>query len=103
LRIDLLYYEDCPSHEDALQRLKKVMLEEGIEAEVEVTKVETGEQAQELQFVGSPTIRIDGGDVVSPSPEEPYVLTCRAYALEDGRISPLPSEATIRSALRESS
>lgn len=100
MRIDLLYYEDCPSHEEALQRLRKVMAEEGIEAEVEVTRVETGKQAQDLQFVGSPTIRIDGGDIAPPSPEEPYVLTCRAYAPEDGRISPLPSEAMIRSALR---
>lgn len=98
MKIDFLYYEDCPSHEQALERLRKVMSEEGVEGDIEVVKVETGEQARELRFTGSPTIRIDGRDI-DPPPDEFYALTCRAYTLEDGRISPLPSEAMIRRAL----
>ena len=98
MRIDFLYFEDCPSHEQALERLQKVMSAEDVEANVEVTRVETEERAQELEFTGSPTIRVDGEDIVPPE-EERYGLACRAYRLEDGRISPLPSEDMIRRAL----
>jgi hypothetical protein len=99
VRVSFLYYEECPSHDLALERLREVMVEEGISREVEVIKVETEDQARELRFVGSPTIRIDGQDIEPPS-DSRYVLTCRAYRLEDNRISPLPPKDMIRRALR---
>jgi hypothetical protein len=100
VRVSFLYYEDCPSHDLALDRLREVMAEEGIPGgEVEVIKVETEEQARQLRFIGSPTIRVDGQDIAPPS-DSHYALTCRSYRLEDGRISPLPSKDMIRHALR---
>jgi hypothetical protein len=99
MRVSFLYYEECPSHDLALERLREVMAEEGISSEVKVFKVETEDQARELRFVGSPTIRVDGQDIDPPS-DFRYVLTCRAYRLEDDRISPLPSKDMIRRALR---
>ena len=100
VRITFLYFEDCPSHEAALARLRQVMTEEGAQAEIEIVKVETGEQAQSRHFVGSPTILIDGRDIDPLPADIQYALTCRAYQLEDGRISPLPSADMIRRALR---
>ena len=99
MRVSFLYYEECPSHDLALERLREVMDEEGIPSEVEVFKVETEDQARQLRFVGSPTIRVDGQDIDPPS-DSRYTLTCRAYRLEDGRISPLPSKDMIQRALR---
>jgi hypothetical protein len=95
LAVTFLYYEDCPSHEIALERLKQAVAAEAVQAAIEVVKVETDAQAEQLQFVGSPTIRINGRDI-----DAYYGLTCRAYRLEDGRISPLPSPGMIRRALR---
>jgi hypothetical protein len=103
VEIAFLYYEDCPSHEMALERLRQIIAEEGIPAEIEIVKVETDEQAQQLRFVGSPTIRINGQDIDPPGPDAYYALTCRAYRLGDGRISPLPSPEMIRRALQERS
>ena len=101
MSIQFLYYEDCPSHDVALDRLKSVMAEEGIHADIEIIKVETEEQAQELRFVGSPTFLLDGKDMF-PVPENAYYsLTCRAYRLENGRISPLPTADMIRNGLRQ--
>lgn len=97
--MSFLYYEDCPSYDLALERLREVMDEEGIPGEVEVVEVETEEQARKLRFVGSPTIRVDGQDIDPPS-DSRYALTCRAYHLEDDRISPLPSKDMIRQAFR---
>ena len=99
MRVRFLYYEDCPSHNLALERLREVMAEEDTPGEVKVVKVETEEQARELRFVGSPTIRVDGQDIDLPT-ESRYALTCRVYRLEDGRISPLPAKDMIRRALR---
>ena len=98
MRVSFLYYEECPSYDLALERLREVMTEEGIPSEVEVIKVETEEQARELRFVGSPTIHADGQDI-DPPRDSTYALTCRAYRLEDDRISPLPSKDMIRRAL----
>ncbi len=100
MKIRFLYYEECPSHDVALERLRQVLAEEGIEAEIEVIKVETQEQAEDLHFIGSPTILIEGQDIDPPPPNAHYALTCRAYRLEDGRISPLPSPDMIRRAVR---
>jgi hypothetical protein len=77
------------------------MEEERIEADIEVIRVESEAQAQRLQFIGSPTIRVNGRDIDPPSPEARYGLTCRAYNLETGRISPLPSPDMIRRSLRQ--
>ena len=99
MRVSFLYYEECPSHDLALERLREVMAEEGIPNEVEVVKVETEDQARQLRFVGSPTIRVDGQDIDPPT-DPRYVLACRAYRLGDDRISPLPSKDMIRRALR---
>ena len=100
MKITFFYYEECPSHEVALERLHSVVSEEGVQADIEVIKVETDEQAQSFQFIGSPTIRINGQDIDPPPPDAYYALTCRAYQLEDGRISPLPSPEMIRKALQ---
>src|SRR3982751_1555700 len=99
MHVSFLFYEECPSHELALERLGEVLTEESIDTDVEVVKVESEEQAQELHFVGSPTILINGQDIDPAPPDSHYALTCRAYRLEDGRISPLPSPDTIRRAI----
>ncbi len=99
MRVSFLYYEECSSHDLALERLREVVAEVGIPNEVEVIKVETEDQARELRFVGSPTIRVDGQDI-DPPIDSRYGLTCRDYRLEDDRISPLPSKDMIRRALR---
>ena len=100
MHIQFLYWEDCPSHERALERLKQVMAEERVNAEIEILEVETEEQAQAWRFSGSPTILIDGEDIDPPPIEAHAALTCRVYQWDDGRISPLPSTDMIRRALR---
>ncbi len=99
MRVSFLFYEDCLSHELALERLREVLAEEGIDADVEIVKVESEVQAQQLRFVGSPTILVNDQDMDPPPSESHYALTCRAYRLEDGRISPLPSRGMIRRAI----
>ena len=37
--------------------------EKGVDAEVELVAINTAEEARELRFPGSPTIRVDGEDL----------------------------------------
>jgi hypothetical protein len=99
VQIRFLYSDQCPSHDKAIERLRKVLGEEGIDAKIEVVKVETFEDAKRYRYPGSPTILIDGHDI-DLLPTHEYAPTCRAYRLEDGRISPLPSVSMIRRAVR---
>jgi hypothetical protein len=100
LRVSFLYYEDCPSHQVALERLHQVLAEECIDAEVEIVNVETDAQAEQWRFVGSPTILVEGRDIAPSLPDVQFALTCRVYRREDGRISPLPPPELIRRSLR---
>jgi 8-oxo-dGTP pyrophosphatase MutT (NUDIX family) len=98
-KVELLYWEGCPSHPQALAALREAMEELGLDSHaVEVRHVATDENAEAEGFVGSPTIRVDGVDVVDPG-DEPTALNCRIYHRADGRISPLPDPADVRSAL----
>ena len=99
MRIELFYWDGCPSHPEALALLQEVLAERGLDTAVELREVLNDAEAEELRFPGSPTIRIDGRDVVDPG-GEPVLLTCRIYHRRDGRISPTPDPADLREALR---
>jgi hypothetical protein len=98
-QVELLFWEGCPSHPQALAQLREAMAQLGLDPDaVEVREVDTDERAASEAFVGSPTIRIDGADVQDPG-DEPAGLTCRIYRRRDGRISPLPDPDDLRDAL----
>src|SRR5215211_3174888 len=101
MRVELLWWEGCPSTPQALDELKEVLRSEGLDPEsVELHAVESDEQAEREAFRGSPTIRIDGEDVLPPGEGEPVGLSCRVYRLRDGRPSPTPDREDLRDAIR---
>ena len=100
MTVELLWWEGCPSHPEALAELERVLREEGVEAEVSRVQIEDDEQARREHFAGSPTIRIDGEDIVPPGEGDQFSLTCRVYRTRDGRFSPLPDPEDLREAIR---
>jgi hypothetical protein len=62
-------------------------------------EIRTHEEAGELAFPGSPTIRIDGRDVDPAGAGAPPALSCRVYRFPDGRVSPIPSRQQLEEAL----
>src|SRR5829696_2397899 len=84
-RVELLWWSGCPSTPDALVELRTVFAEVGLDPEdIEVREIETEEQALKENFVGSPTIRINGRDVEEQLVVRPG-LTCRLYRLRHER------------------
>jgi hypothetical protein len=101
MRIDFLYWADCPSHPEAWQRLLLALDALAIDAEVQRLEITTDEEAERWRFTGSPTILVDGRDIDPAAGRQPVRLTCRLYYHEDGRPSPLPPENMIRRALQD--
>jgi hypothetical protein len=99
MNIELYFWEGCPSYPEAEQLLQEVLKERAIEAPIRMREVRTREEAAELEFPGSPTIRIDGRDVDPAGAEMPPALTCRVYRFPDGRTSPIPSRQQLEEAL----
>jgi hypothetical protein len=99
--VQLLWWEGCPSTDEALAMLREEMASIGLDPEtIDVREVSTDADAEREEFVGSPTIRVDGRDV-QPLPDEPIGLSCRVYRLGDGRISPLPDRDEVRQTLAD--
>ncbi len=98
LRVELLAFEDCPHLEQARRDLESVLRKGIIETPIQVIFVASQEDAEFLGFQGSPTIRIQGEDVV-PAPELPVALACRIYRDEEGRALGSPPIEAIRSAV----
>jgi hypothetical protein len=100
--IELLWWEGCPSTERALAEVREALSDLGLHgAEVRTREVQTDDEARAAGFVGSPTILIDGVDLVPAGAEEPTGLSCRVYRRRDGRISPIPDPDDLREALRQ--
>lgn len=97
--IEFLWWDGCPSWPRALSELRDALEQAGLDPEViETREILSDDEARQRDFVGSPTIRIDGRDV-QPTGDEPLGLTCRLYRLRDGRVSPLPDPQDVRDAL----
>jgi len=81
--IELRYFESCPNWKVADDRLKEAMQAEGVSGPITYTKVESFEDAERMQFIGSPSIFIDGVDPFRPKGAEPG-LACRVFTTPNG-------------------
>jgi hypothetical protein len=98
--VELLFWDGCPSYPVALSQLREALAETGhADLPVQTIRITSEEQADREGFIGSPTIRVDGTDVMPPPKDEPTGLNCRVYRLRDGRFSPTPDPDDLRDGL----
>jgi hypothetical protein len=83
MKIDLLYFDGCPSWQQGLENLKVALAAENIHAEINLLKVENNDQAARLKFLGSPSFHIDGADMWAEDRSN-YALSCRVYSTHQG-------------------
>src|SRR5229473_4118439 len=96
MKVEILYFEGCPNHRPASERVLGVIREEGISASVTEIEVPDQAAAKEFGFLGSPTIRVNGVDIEPASRNAPGGnIACRCYP------GGLPPTEMIRAALRE--
>ena len=100
MNVELLWWEGCPSTERALAAVREALGELDLSyVEVRMREVKDDGDARETGFVGSPTILIDGVDLVQSAAEEQIGVRCRVYRRRDGRVSPIPDPDDLREAL----
>lgn len=99
-RVELLWWEGCPTHRQAAELLRETLDDIGrSEVPVVPREVRSRDEARRLGFPGSPTFAVGGADLFPT--EGPPALTCRTYVRSDGRISPLPDAEDLAARLRE--
>ncbi|MGQ0434821.1 MAG: thioredoxin family protein [Microthrixaceae bacterium] len=81
MKLELLYFDDCPNWKIAAERLDAIALTRGLA--VERRLVTTAAEAEAARFRGSPTVLVDGRDPFA-SGDEPFGLACRVYQTPDG-------------------
>lgn len=98
--VELLYFDGCPNYEAFAPHLRELVERAGVDARIELQRVESEEDAGRARFLGSPTVRVDGRDV-EPGAEErdEYALQCRLYRTPEG-MSGVPPDEWILEALR---
>ena len=101
MRVEVLYFEGCPNHLPAVDRVRETLKSQGLPYHVQQIEVRTQADAEAAAFIGSPSVRIDGIDI---EPEartvKTFGLSCRMYF--DGSIrSGLPAGDLIRRAIEE--
>jgi hypothetical protein len=83
LKIELLYFDGCPSWQTGLKNLKSALQLEGIEAEVNLVIVQHDADATRLEFLGSPSFRVNDLELWTET-RETFELSCRVYPTPEG-------------------
>lgn len=99
-RIEFLYFDDCPNHVLARTLLDEVIRDLAPGTTVEAVNATEPEVAWAHRFPGSPTIRVDGQDVM-PGFVDPgdYTPRCRVFPTPAG-LRGVPPRQWIEDALR---
>jgi hypothetical protein len=83
--VEVLYFEGCPHHEEAVRLVERVAADLGVELEVLSVEVPDAEAAQRERFLGSPSIRVNSRDVDPDAGERTdYAHSCRVYQTTTG-------------------
>ena len=100
MKLEILYFEGCPTYGEARRALSEALRAEGLDGEIGLVAVETNEEAERFRFPGSPTIRADGRDLF-PVPGRPaWALGCRTYRTPEG-LRGSPTAEMVRASLRD--
>jgi mercuric ion transport protein len=95
VKVEVLYLKGCPNHEPAVEQVQKALRSEGLPILVNEVELTDPAMAQEVGFLGSPSIRIDGIDVGPGAREvKTFGFSCRTYSDDEGRRSGLPQSAS---------
>ncbi len=99
LHVELLVIPECPHAERTADLLGHAVARLTPNTEITRTVVRSREEAERLTFPGSPTVRINGDDLVGPDAGPP-AFACRRYDGGDGVPPEWLLEARLLRALR---
>ena len=80
MKVEVFYSKDCPYHQPTVVRAREVIADLGLNADIEEIEVTNQSDAEQVHFLGSPTVKVDGVDI-DPNAlgKKGYFLSCRLY------------------------
>ena len=99
MEIKLLYFEGCPSWQNALISLQKIIKDEDLSFPVNLVEVKSDSEAITEKFLGSPSFQVNGQDFW-PDDRESYSMYCRIYNTPQG-LKGWPTDGMLRQRLLE--
>jgi inosine-uridine nucleoside N-ribohydrolase len=82
MKVELLYFDGCPSWQSGLQNLHSALQANGLDVSVELVKILDNDDAARKKFLGSPSFRVNCVDLWDEE-REVYSMSCRVYATPD--------------------
>lgn len=99
MKIQLLYFDGCPSWQSGLKNLQSALKANGLDVSVELVQVMDNDDAARKKFRGSPSFRINGEDLWNEA-RDTYSLSCRVYATLEG-MKGRPAISMLQEAIRQ--
>lgn len=101
IKIDILFIRGCPGYKYVKKYIEEIVTDESIYAEINLIQIEKEEDARNLHFIGSPTVRVNGEDVEKGFIDtKDYGLKSRIYYI-DGKPFYYPSKSMILNAIKK--
>jgi hypothetical protein len=85
MKIQLLYFDDCPSYQTALTLLQEALGDVGRSDVIQTIEIKDEADVQRWKFIGSPTIRINDIDPFDQGTSN-YGMECRVFNTRVGLI-----------------
>ena len=94
MKINLLYFDGCPSWQKALANLQTALREEMLDISINLVEVKSDREATDAKFLGSPSFQVNGQDFW-PETRENYSMSCRVYSSPSGMFG-VPTDDMLR-------
>jgi hypothetical protein len=83
MEINLLYFDGCPSWQNALANLQTTLKEDRLDFSINLIVGKSDQDAADAKFFGSPSFQINGEDFW-PEDRQSYSMNCRIYGTSEG-------------------
>ncbi|MEU8261722.1 hypothetical protein AB0C02_14020 [Micromonospora sp. NPDC048999] len=100
MKVELLVVEDCPNEGPAAAVVRRALDEIGLSTvQVTIRVVTSQAEAEQIGFLGSPSVLINGQDPFA-EPDHSPAMACRLYR-DDTTVSGVPPIRRLRQALKQ--
>jgi len=84
--IEFQYFDGCPNAVETLNNLKALVDNNILTYDkIKIVEIKNVEDAERLNFQGSPTILMDGIDIYTEAKPVSFAYTCRVYIVDNVR------------------
>ena len=80
MKVRVLYFDDCPNYQPTVELIEQSIEQLGVQASVELVKIDRPHEVETNRFLGSPTVQVDGIDIDPAARDRSdYAMSCRRY------------------------